>query len=183
MRDNPFRRLRQAMNLSQRGVPGLSRPVVEAIELGSYESLSDKMLSALYDYYAERGQDERYTEILSDEYGTPYLEHAYTGWRKAKRALVGADTNWPRLAQVEGHREIAPMQLFAELSRGSVRRFCRDLCLQWPTVDRYIKGKYDYLTPPASLDQALTDSGYDYGLALFDAHRNWLEQHVVRTSR
>lgn len=164
------------MNLSQRAVPGLSRPVVEAIELGSYESLSDKMLAALYDYYAERGQLERYTAILSDEYGTSYLEHAYAGWRKAKRALVGADTQWPRLAQVEGHREVSPLQLFAELSRGSVRRFCRDLCLQWPTVDRYLKGKYDYLTPPDSLVQALADGGYDYGVALFAAHRDWLDR-------
>lgn len=177
MIENPYRMIRRKLRLGGRGL-GMSSSTVSRIESGQYEELSDGMVGALFLAVADAGVD---TSVLAAElkqaFGTPYLAEAYLRWRHMKRKVEGDAADWPHLAAVQARGVVgeSPMGAFARLTSGSVEKFCSTFCIQAPTLVRYIEGKFDYLSPPASLVEALEDAGYDEAETLFDMHREWID--------
>ena len=177
MIENPFRMIRKRLKLSGRAL-GLASSTVSRIENGQYEELSDGMVQALFQAVSKAGADTHVLAAeLEDRYGTPYLSEAYLRWRKAKRASVGDVISWPSLGSVRSRVLLgeSPMGAFARLASGSVGRFCTQLCIQVPTLTRYIEGQFGYLSPPQAVEEALTDAGYDELEALFELQREWID--------
>src|SRR5690606_36377073 len=112
---------------------------------------------------------------LEENFGTPYIAEAYLRWRRMKRKSEGDKTEWPSIESIEHQMFLgqAPMAAFARAVSGSVDRFCTRFCIQAPTLTRYIEGRsgdkeLPYFMPPASVVEALTDSGYDECDDLFE---------------
>lgn len=177
MIENPYRMIRRRLRLGGRGL-GLSSSTVSRIESGQYEELSDGMVGKLFLAVASAGAD---TDVLAAEleetFGTPYLAEAYKRWRRMKRKSEGDTVKWPTLTQVLRKQELgeSPMGAFTRLVSGSVDKFCATFCLQAPTLVRYIEGRFDYVVPPMTVREALTDAGYDGLDELFNLQREWLD--------
>lgn len=177
MIENPYRMIRRRLRLGGRGL-GLSSSTVSRIESGQYEELSDGMVGKLFLAVSSAGAD---TAVLAAEleetFGTPYLAEAYLRWRRMKRKTEGDTVQWPSLSTVAERKRFgeSPMGAFARLTSGSVDKFCSAFCLQAPTLTRYIEGHFDYLVPPATVREALTDAGYDELDELFELQRKWID--------
>ena len=175
MRKNPFYTIRRRLRLTQRAITGLSISSVQRIEMGHYEALSEGMLNALVAEVEDAGVDfAEIAEELEAEYGTPYLAEAYQKWRVEHRQLSGARLTWPVLDDLPWGQ--SPIGAFARLTSGSVAAFCKDFCIQVPTLTRYAEGRYDYLEPPQALRQALTDARYPEIEELFRLQRKWIDR-------
>lgn len=173
---NPFKLVRTRLRLPQHGITGLSDSTVERIEAGHYESLSDGMIDALSRAVTDRGIDfEEISNDLNDRYGTPYIAEAYQRWRVQQRREFGDKVTWPDLDEIR-RREGSPMRNFALEVSGSVNGFCRDLCIQAPTLERYMRGKYAYAEPPLALQEALQEAGYPERRRLFDLQGKWIDE-------
>ena len=171
---NPFRLIRRKLRLAQSGIPGISDTTVQRIEIGQYEELSDGMIDALVQAVEAKGTDfSEIAEELQSTYGTPYLTEAYQKWRISRRKSFGDRAEWPDLDQLD--QSVSPMHAFiAELS-GTLYRFCTDLCVQGPTVERYARGEYAYDNPPESLQEAFEQAGYTERNKLFSLQRKWID--------
>lgn len=175
MQMNPFQMIRRRLRRSRSGIYGLSVATVQRIELGFYEALSDGMVDALVSEVEDAGID--FADIAADlesVYGTPYLSQAYQAWRKMRRQETGRTAQWPNLEELSSAE--TPIGAFARAVSGSMFGFCRDFCVQGPTVARYAEGAFEYVTAPASLRQALEDAGYPEIDRLFNMQREWIDR-------
>lgn len=180
---NPFQLVRRKLMLSTRGVEGLAVSTVARIEAGHYEQLSDGMVDAIAKAVKAKGVDFGVIATeLEKRFGTDNLGLAYERWRRQHRAETGDSVLWPspeKIERVSAGRGEAPMLTFCRLIAGNVPKFCSALCLQKPTVDRYIKGEFNYLNPPDSIKQALSDAGYTDSEQLFELQRKWIDEGAL----
>ena len=171
---NPYKLIRKRLRLTQDKIPGLSKVTVYRIETGQYEQLSDNMVNGLVTAVEERDID--FAEIandLNDRYGTPYLTQAYEKWREIQRRSFGDSVTWPDLKKLR--TDVSPMEAFVEEVSGTLHTFCTSLCLQGPTVVRYMSGAYQYFDPPEALEKALEQAGYAERNKLFTLQRRWID--------
>ena len=172
---NPFQLIRRRLRKPRAGITELSLSTVQRIELGFYEALSDGMVDALLHEVEAAGVPlEDVAAQLEETYGTPYLSVAYEQWRRDRRAETGRAARWPHLDDLSPNE--SPMGGFARAVSGTMHGFCKDFCVQGPTVARYAEGAFNYISAPTALRQALSDAGYPEIEKLFNMQREWIER-------
>jgi hypothetical protein len=158
----------------------LADSVISRIEHGHYEELSDGMSMALLDAVnVVEGDFTIIADDLNRMYGTPYLDEAYKKWRQWKRSTTGDHIEWPRLHEVvleSLELGVSPMAVFVKKTSKSLNSFCSELCLQVPTMERFIEGRFNYLLPPATLVEALKQARYAEADTLFELQQEWIDE-------
>lgn len=171
MTRNPYALLRERAGYTQKRFCEefkFAKQTVIGIESGMYPELSERMHEAINMACDKTGTPS--WDILTEEYGTPYLNKAYEKWQKQSRRDVGLNP-----VQLHSTTEFSPMHFFVKETVGSVQGFAKKLKVPPAMILRYIRGEQRLM--PLSLWNALEDVGYADKDRLQNLQAEWTDKY------
>lgn len=183
MVEGPVSRVRNLTGLSLRDFCkrfGISKPALTNYEAGMYSSLSDAMVSILFDAVAGTGRS--LSDVMQEWYGVDSVVVAYERWLRGERLRVADDFMVSPVTLGEltvSSRDgvvPSPMLLWVERTSGSVYGFSKKLKVPQATVWRYVEGKTSGM--PKQLSEALEGIGYPRVAELRVEQMRWRERYA-----